>query len=497
MKRNFGVKSKLLVSFISFSVLVIALLWLLEVVFLDQIYRAIKINSVRKIADGMRGLGDEQLISMSTHAASSVGLCFSIYDENLNLLAEEHSGGQCVVHNLSQKTVAVFYEATSNFENKRFESHLSAQEIMNILKRHEHSLKYFQFPQGFFLESEPILSASSDAYDCILYSQIFENGQGVRRYALISSVLLPIDSTVQTIRFELNLLIGILIVVSILMSIILSKTISSPIAKLNKAAKTLPDGHFDGQNIKGYREVEELAETLRKSALEIQQVDRLRRELIANVSHDLRTPLTLISAYSEIMRDIPGENTPENLQVVIDESHRLSELVTDLLDLSKLEAGIEQLNRERVELISFVREILNRYKKMTGFSGYSLNFETEFQELFVLADPIKLNQIVYNLVNNAINYCGDDKTVIVRIEARDGEAILQVIDHGEGIPQDKLDHIWDRYYRAEKSHQTATIGTGLGLSIVKKHLSLHNSNFGVESSVGKGSMFWFTLQIVE
>lgn len=497
MKRNFGVKSKLLVSFISFSVLVIALLWLLEVVFLDQIYRAIKINSVRKIADGMRGLGDEQLISMSTHAASSVGLCFSIYDENLNLLAEEHSGGQCVVHNLSQKTVAVFYEATSNFENNRFESHLSAQEIMNILKRHEHSLKYFQFPQGFFLESEPILSASSDAYDCILYSQIFENSQGVRRYALISSVLLPIDSTVQTIRFELNLLIGILIVVSILMAIILSKTISSPIAKLNKAAKTLPDGHFDGQNIKGYREVEELAETLHKSALEIQQVDRLRRELIANVSHDLRTPLTLISAYSEIMRDIPGENTPENLQVVIDESHRLSELVTDLLDLSKLEAGIEQLNRERVELISFVREILNRYKKMTGFSGYSLNFETEFQELFVLADPIKLNQIVYNLVNNAINYCGDDKTVIVRIEARDGEAILQVIDHGEGIPQDKLDHIWDRYYRAEKSHQTATIGTGLGLSIVKKHLSLHNSNFGVESSVGKGSMFWFTLQIVE
>ncbi len=495
MKRNFGVKSKLLLSFIAFSVLVIALLWVFEVVFLDKIYRAIKISSIRSTADNMRGLSDERLIQMSTEASSSVGLCFSIYDENLNVLAQEHIGGQCVVHNLSQKTVAMFYGATGEFDGCRFESHLSAKEITDILKRHEHSLNYFSFPSGFFFEREPALSASSDAYDCVLYSQIFENNQGRQRYALISAILLPIESTVQTIRFELNILIGILVLVSVLMAVILSKTISAPIAKLNKASKSLPDGHFDGRDIKGYREVEELAETLHRSALEIQQVDRLRKELIANVSHDLRTPLTLISGYSEVMRDIPGENTPENLQVVIDESHRLSELVTDLMDLSKLEAGMEQLNRERIELISFVRRILNRYEKMTGFQGYSLLFETAVDQIFVLADPVKLNQIVYNLVNNAINYCGDDKTVVVQIATSDEDAILRVIDHGDGIPQEKLEHIWDRYYRADQNHKTSTVGTGLGLSIVKKLLSLHNSNFGVQSNVGKGSVFWFTLKI--
>ena len=144
------------------------------------------------------------------------------------------------------------------------------------------------------------------------------------------------------------------------------------------------DGRFDGTDIKGYREVEELAETLQRSALEIQQVDRLRKELIANVSHDLRTPLTLISAYSEVMRDIPGENTPENLQVVIDEAHRLSTLVTDLMDLSKLEAGMEQLALERIELISFVRQILTRYEKLTGFNGYTISLETDLQSVFVL-----------------------------------------------------------------------------------------------------------------
>ncbi len=497
MKHNFGVKSKLLISFIAFSVFIIVLLWLLEVVFLDQIYRAIKISSIRKTADSMRNLSDEQLIELSYEASSSVGLCFSVYDEKLNVLAEEHTSGQCVVHNLSQKTLAIFYRATAEFEGQRFESHLSAKEITSILKRHEYSLDSFQFPHGYFFEPEPALSASSDAYDCILFSQIFKNSEGELRYALISSILLPIDSTVQTIRFELNLLIAILIIISVLMSVILSKTISAPIAKLNKASKSLLDGRFDGRDIKGYREVEELAETLQRSALEIQQVDRLREELIANVSHDLRTPLTLISAYSEVMRDIPGENTPENLQVVIDEAHRLSELVTDLMSLSKLEAGMEHLNFERIELISLVKQILSRYEKLTSFQGFSITFETDVEQLFVYADVIKLNQIIYNLVNNAINYCGDDKVVIVKIFVSDGEAMFQVIDHGEGIPEDKLIYIWDRYYRVDKNHQAATVGTGLGLSIVKKLLLLHHARFGVQSDLGKGSVFWFALKIAE
>ncbi len=497
MKHNFGVKAKLLISFIAFSVFVIVLLWLLEVVFLDEIYRGIKISSIRKTADVMCNLSDEQLIDLTYEASSSVGLCLSIYDDKLNVLAEEHTSGQCVVHNLSSKTLAIFYKATTEFEGQRFESHLSAQEITSILRRHEYSLDSFQFPHSYFFDREPVLNASSDAYDCILVSQLFKNAEGEVRYALLSSILLPIESTVQTIRFVLNLLIGILVVLSVLMSVILSKTISAPISKLNKASKSLLDGQFDGQDIKGYREVEELAETLQRSALELQQVDRLRRELIANVSHDLRTPLTLISAYSEVMRDIPGENTPENLQVVIDEAHRLSELVTDLMDLSKLEAGMEQLNLERVELISFVRQILTRYEKLTGFQGYTVTLETILENVFVYADVVKLNQIIYNLVNNAINYCGDDQTVTVKISVCDGYAMFQVIDHGKGIPQEKLEHIWDRYYRADENHRTAPVGTGLGLSIVKKLLLLHDARFGVQSDVGEGSVFWFALKLVE
>lgn len=498
MKRNFSVKSKLLISFIAFSILVIALLWLLEVVFLDEIYRSIKITSVRKAAETMHGLNDVQLEQLALDSSSSVGLCISIFDSDMNVLAEEHTSGRCVVHNLPKRTISYFYHATKDFEGKRFESHLSANEITKMLRQMENTLNFHQFPPGYFFgEDEPTFQTAVDAYDCVLYSQIFTNNIGQERYALISAVLLPIESTVQTIRFELNLLIAILILISVFMSVILSKTISAPIAKLNKASKSLPGGQFDGQDIKGYREVEELAETLRISALEIQQVDHLRRELIANVSHDLRTPLTLISAYSEMMRDIPGENTPENLQVVIDESQRLSELVTDLMDLSKLEAGMDQLNLERIDLVSFVRQILTRYEKMAGLNGYSLDFDTNLDQVFVYADGVKLNQIIYNLINNAINYCGSDRSVIVKLFMHADLVRIEIIDHGKGIPEEKLPYIWERYYRVDKNHRSAAVGTGLGLSIVKKLLELHGAEYGVKSVLGKGSVFWFELKTME
>ena len=247
--------------------------------------------------------------------------------------------------------------------------------------------------------------------------------------------------------------------------------------------------------ISGYREIEELSQTLADAAAEIRQVDTLRKELVANVSHDLRTPLTLIAGYSEAMRDLPGENTPENLQIIIDETTRLSELVTDLLDLSKLEAGMETLQYEDIELVEFTENILKRYDKMTAQSGYNIVLEKNVDRVSVLADSKKIGQVIYNLINNAIHYCGADKTVIVRLADDNGFLRFEVKDNGDGIPADKLKDIWDRYYRLDSSHQSQKVGTGLGLSIVKKILRLHNAKFGVESREGEGSCFWFALPI--
>ena len=476
-------------SFLFFSAIVIALLWVLEVVFLDDIYRMTKIQAVRNAAAEMVGMTDSKMNDFVKKEAEENGVCTGIYDSSMNLLAGQHAGGQCVVHNINKRT------ATQKCEGMRFESHLPAEEIAEVLKKSELSKSFFQGIIGFGRDEVSYLTRTEDTHDCVLFCQIVTNDEGAERFALLSAVIVPVASTKLAIRFELLLVSVCLFLVSIIVAYFLSRLISGPLVKLNFASKSLPDGHFDNDGISGYREVEELSETLLRSADEISKVDRLRKELIANVSHDLRTPLTLITGYSEAMRDIPGENTPENLQIIIDETQRLSKLVSDLLDLSKMEAGIENINSERLELVSFVTEICQRYHKMTELFGIDLRFDTCCDFAYVSADPVKLNQVIYNLINNAINYCGEDRFVGVKILLNEREAIIEVVDHGEGIPKEKLSQIWDRYYRIDKNHRSATIGSGLGLSIVKKILTLHAARFGVESSVGKGSCFWFALPL--
>lgn len=494
MKRRFGIKEKLLISFILFSALIIALLWVFQVVFLDDVYRTTKIYSVRAAAEKFSGVSDAQLQQFALEQAAENGVCTSIYDDQMNQLVAEHAGGQCVVHNISKSTAKLFFQKTKECENKRFESYLPADEIARVLRKPDVSTDFFSGFLDFDREGQNLFQFE-DTYDCVLLSQVFSNEDGLDRFVLFSTVIIPVDSTVLTIRFELILISIVLLFVSVFMAYLLSRAISTPLVRLNRASKSLSEGRFDDGGVSGYLEVEELSHTLSQAANEISKVDRLRQELVANVSHDLRTPLTLISGYSEAMRDLPGENKPENLQIIIDETHRLSELVSDLMDLSKMEAGMDQLKFESVELVSFVRDICKRYEKMTGFQGIDLNLYPAVESANVLIDAVKMKQVIYNLVNNAINYCGADRYVGVRISKHDRYVVVEVIDHGQGIPEEQLSQIWDRYYRVDKNHQAAAVGTGLGLSIVKKILTLHSAKFGVDSKLGFGSRFWFALTV--
>ena len=281
-----------------------------------------------------------------------------------------------------------------------------------------------------------------------------------------------------------------MIAMGLILALILSRRLSKPIEQINHSAKYLANGEYDIRFPgKGAREVEELADTLNYAAEELSKVETLRRELIANVSHDLRTPLTMISGYAEVMRDLPGENTPENVQVIIDESNRLTGLVNDMLDLSKLQSGAQTVNAEHYSLTEEIRSVLSRYDKL---ADYTFRFWCD-REVFVLADRLKISQVIYNLVNNAINYTGPEKIVYVRQIVEGGTVRVEVTDTGEGIPEDKLPYIWDRYYKVDKAHRRAQVGTGLGLSIVKKILEMHNGKYGVMSRVGEGSTFWFEL----
>lgn len=321
---------------------------------------------------------------------------------------------------------------------------------------------------------------------------------GSERILFVNAQLTPVDATVNTLRAELVWITVIMIVLSLGIALLISRKVSRSLIGLNASAKEMAGGNFDVHfNGTDYREVAELSDTLNMTARELGKSERLRRELIANVSHDLRTPLTMIIAYAEVMRDLPGENSPENVQVVIDEAERLTNLVNDMLDISKLQAGVLEKNATIYNLTESIQSVFARYNKLKEQDGYKIDFSYD-QMVMVEADEYKIFQVIYNLVNNAINYTGDDKQIWVRqIVREDGYVRIEVTDSGEGIAPEALPYVWDRYYKVDKTHKRAVMGTGLGLSIVKNILELHDARYGVESEVGKGSTFWFELKVYQ
>ena len=313
-------------------------------------------------------------------------------------------------------------------------------------------------------------------------------------YIMLNSSIFPVAATVSTLRTQLIIITIIMLILSFLLSLRVSKVVANPIIDLNKNAKQLATGDYSTKfDNKGYSEIVELSNTLNYTTEELSKVENLRRELISNISHDLRTPLTMITGYGEVMRDLPGENTPENIQIIIDEAKRLTSLVNNVLDISKYQSGTQVLTPEKFNLTELLGEIKLRYDKLTEKDGYNIVFEKD-EDTFVNADKIRITQVIYNLLNNAITYTGEDKKITIKQTVNGDTVKVEVIDTGVGISKDDIPYIWDRYYKVKETHKRAQIGTGLGLSIVKEILKLHDAEYGVESELNKGSDFWFTLK---
>ncbi|MGN0584023.1 MAG: sensor histidine kinase, partial [Ruminococcus sp.] len=240
-------------------------------------------------------------------------------------------------------------------------------------------------------------------------------------------------------------------------------------------------------------EVDDLADTLAYASRELSKTDEMQRDLIANVSHDMRTPLTMMKAYAEMIRDLSGNNPEkrnQHLNIIIEETDRLSLLVNDMLDLSKLESGTQKLDIDRIDISEKLREIARRYEGISEKMGYSLIF-TGDAPYMISCDSGKIERVICNLLNNAINYTSkEDRRVYLRQINLPDRVRIEISDTGDGIEEDKIKLIFDKYYRSE-NHKREVVGTGLGLSIVKAILKMHGYNYGVNSKIGEGSTFWF------
>ncbi|MBR5004879.1 MAG: HAMP domain-containing histidine kinase, partial [Erysipelotrichaceae bacterium] len=197
---------------------------------------------------------------------------------------------------------------------------------------------------------------------------------------------------------------------------------------------------------------------------------------------------------SEMMRDLPGENTPENAQVILDEAHRLSLLVNDLLDLSRFESHQVTLNKEIVQMNELLKSIVNRYQKYMDSEGFELNLTCD--DVSVYSDSQRLSQVLYNFINNAIQYSGNSRQIEIRCQKINESVRVEIQDFGEGIPSDQIPYIWDRYYKIDRTHVRTQKGSGIGLNICKEILELHHSKYGVISKLNEGTTFWFELPCV-
>ena len=227
----------------------------------------------------------------------------------------------------------------------------------------------------------------------------------------------------------------------------------------------------------------------------LSKIESLKNDLMANVGHDLKTPLTMIKAYAEMTRDfknLPLNKRSENMGIIIEETDRLNNLVEDILDLSKIQSNAYKLKIEKVNLDEIIKNIIKRYYILIDNEGYEFIYNNN-EPIIVKADKKRIEQVIYNLINNAINYTGKDKRVYIDIKKEKKKVIVEIRDTGKGIDENDIKYIWNRYYYNEKKHKRNAIGTGLGLSIVKTILESHNYKYGVSSIKGKGSTFFFEI----
>ena len=283
-------------------------------------------------------------------------------------------------------------------------------------------------------------------------------------------------------------------VISFAASSAISGVLTRPLDEISAKAQRLARGDFevDFHSEDYFEEMQDLSASLNFAKDELSKADRMQKELIANVSHDFKTPLTMIKAYAEMLVDFHGEDKTkreQSAQIIIDEADRLASLVSDVLDLSKIRSGIQELSLEPFDICAYCREILARFDYLSERQGYL--FEAEIaQGLYTVADKQKIGQVLYNLIGNAVNYTGGNKKVRVVLKKEKGAIYFAVMDTGKGIKQEELSEIWDRYYRSSESHKRPIQGTGLGLSIVKTILERHGFRYGVDSIIGVGSTFY-------
>ena len=447
-----------LLAFISFSVVILSLLWFFQIQFFNIFYERYQIDLIKESISTIKKTDEKDLKSTLETIA---------YDNNI-----------CIQYHYT-------FGKFDNY-NTRNKNCLLDKPNIDILGKYR---KQLVNDDNHFIKLH-----GPNGERAIVYAVDLGDGKLI----LLNTTLEDMSAATTLLKNQMIYISVVIIALAIVLAIIVSKQFNKPILKITDRAKEMGKGNYDVKFDKSnIAELDELSSVLTVAASEMKETDELRRDLLANVSHDLKTPLTMIKAYAEKVRDLTykdKEKREKDLNVIIDESDRLNGLVNDLVEMSKIEVKEAELNITKYDLRKQIEEVMKRYSITQEKEGYIFTLDIPDKELLIEADRKQIDQVFYNLINNAIEHTDDSKKVDINVKEKKDILTIEVVNYGKHLKEYEIPLVWNRYYTKEKHHKRNTIGTGIGLSIVKTVFEKHNFEYGIISDEKHPTTFYFKVK---
>ncbi len=469
-----GIAQKLWAGMMLLVVVMLVLLWFFQIVFLEDFYIKGRVGEVKTKAKAFMRVIDEL-----DDEGLREGLDSFVYDYNCSIEFTDQRGN-------------VIYSSEAN-------------RPMSMMRyNHQRGGLLREVLSGRDINVSTTHPRSGSSYSII--GMPVEKGDEITGALMINMPLAPVQDTAAILKKQLIYISLILLSASLGLSFLLSKSFIRPILEIKAATGRMASGDFDVRlNVTSKDEIGALSNAINHLGSELAKTEQLRKDLIANVSHELRTPLSLIRGYAETIRDITGDNIDKRdrqLGIIIEESNRLSNIVNDILIFSRLQSGNVTLEKTSFDIIKTLQSIIKKYSLISDKTDVDIILkgilgDAVGEELFVWADEARIEQVLFNLINNAFNYSTPGNYITVSAESKGDVARIEVSDIGKGIPPEDLENIWDRYYKGSKRSKKRIFGTGLGLAIVKNILEEHEAKYGVESAKGNGTTFWFEIDATD
>ena len=473
-----SIRNKLTALILAVCLSIILLIWLTTALFFRPMYytmtqtelSGILSKAVKTIRNSDGQLTPEAISEIQSNIKS--GVCIEISDEfGTGLILMEGIGDACQLHGAKDSTHSIYME----------------QRRLNT-------------PQATELRADVRNNGnySGNLIDDYNNRQLVRGSFFNNKYTIIVSTnLARTDSIVQIVQSQLQTATFIAIIIALVASAVLSNWFIQPLTTLSKATQEVSKGNYRVkiQIPEGTKdEIGQLANNFNIMTKEIESSHQMQKELIASISHDLRTPLTIIKGYAESIRDITGNNPDireQQLNTIIDETDRLSKMVNSVLEYARLSQDALKLNIVQYNMADMCADIADIYSHKAESEGKDVVYQGP-EIVYVMADASLIERVMHNFVANALIHTPENTSVKIQTQLlENGKVKVSVMDSGEGISEEDQRHLFDKYYRSRKS--SGRQGAGLGLAIVKTILENHGFEYGINSKIGEGSEFWFIM----